>query len=193
MRKYLMTLMTVIGVFTATNAIEAAPQQGPYVSALGGVNFLDVDTINGVHTNSSTGYVLGGALGYKFCSPWRAEAELTYRHNNIDKFKYNGQKYNVDFDINSYTCMANLYYDIDTGSAITPYFGSGIGYVHTHGKVKIMDEKKEVSSNGFGAQLMVGANYAIDCKTEIGLEYRYLYAHENASDNAILLNLRRYF
>lgn len=193
MRNYLMTILSAIGIFAATTTVEATPQSGPYASVLGGVSFFDADNVNHLHLDTSTGYMLGGALGYKFCSPIRVEGEFAYRHNTIDSIRYMGEKYDVDFNINTYTYMFNAYYDIETGSPITPYFGAGLGYVHSEGKVKVMDQSLRTSSDGFGAQFMVGANYAINCKTDIGLEYRYLLAHSNANDHGILLNLRRYF
>jgi OmpA-OmpF porin, OOP family len=193
MRNILLTVVTTIGLFAATNTIEAAPQEGPYVSALGGVSFLDADTVNNFRSDVSTGYLFGGALGYKFCSPLRVEGEFVYRHNTIKELRFADQKYKVDFDINTYSYMANAYYDFDLGCPFTPYLGAGIGYVHSEGKAKVDGQTVRTSSNGYGAQGIAGVSYAIDCKTDIALEYRYLYAHENAKDHGVCLNVRRYF
>ncbi len=204
MRNYLKLMITAIGIFTGTT-IEATPKERPYVNILTGMNFFDCGKINDVHssfrvnTNSSTGYIFGGALGYKFCSPLRIEGEFSYRHNTINQIKNEGKKIPVNLDINTYSYMINGYYDHELCCPITPYLGVGLGYVHSEGKLKLSNDKINASSDGLAAQCMIGAQYAVRSNTDIGLEYRFrkefrvLCDRENSQDHALLLTLKRYF
>lgn len=203
MKYYLIALMTAIGIFSGT-ITEATPKEGPYVSVLSGMNYFDCGKINTlftpcVSTESSLGYVIGGALGYKFHSPLRIEGEISYRHNSIGRVKLEEKKIPVNLNINTFSYMMNGYYDHEICWPITPYLGLGIGYVHSEGNFKLFNGKVNASADGLAAQFMVGALYELNSNTDIGLEYRFrqefriLCDRENSLDHALLLTLKRYF
>ena len=70
-----------------------------------------------------TGYNLLGALGYKWNPNIRTELEFDYRH--ADAGTINGLSANGAQKI--YSFSGNVLYDINLGSALTPYVGGGIG------------------------------------------------------------------
>jgi opacity protein-like surface antigen len=77
--------------------------------------------------------------------------------------------------ISTFALMANVWYDIGTGSGLTPYLGGGIGYADhevEHGEV--------INGTGgsFAWQLGAGVNFDIGERTKFGIGYRYMDAGE---------------
>ena len=73
------------------------------------------------------GFVLAAVAGYEFGNGLRGEGELNFRRVTTDKLYGDGPTLQVNADIRSYGAMANAYYDIRTPSAVTPFFGAGLG------------------------------------------------------------------
>lgn len=138
--------------------------QGPYVSVLGGWNKTDDDS--GIDFDN--GWLGGVAVGGK--TAWaRAELEGTYRHNDIDTAGGD--------DITNWGLMANGYWDIETGTIVTPYFGAGIGAAYVDLDTAIDDD----SVVRFAYQGMVGVNFNVAPQWKVGAEYRY-FATTEVSD-----------
>ena len=140
MRKFLGMLVGAAAIaapFAASAQTGSYGPRGWYGSLNGGLLFLqDADgnfgPIGGVETSYDTGYSFSGALGYRFGNNFRAEGEFGYGHSSIDEVKVGGGTYGVsDGDVNIYSFTANGFYDIPTGTLITPYVGAGIGLVRT--------------------------------------------------------------
>ncbi|WP_409433126.1 outer membrane protein [Litorimonas sp. RW-G-Af-16] len=77
-------------------------------------------------------------------------------------------------DIKSTSVFANVFYDIETDSAITPYVGGGIGYGwnkvdYSPSATPIIDDK----DNGFVWQAMAGAAFAVSDRSAITAGVRY--------------------
>ena len=80
--------------------------------------------------------VAGLKAGYAFDFGLRAGAEFRYREISTDSDYVNGivdgevdrtaQEFSVDADVESYTLMAVLYYDLDLGF-VAPYIKAGLG------------------------------------------------------------------
>ena len=104
---------------------------GFYIGIGAGANFAEDSEItrSGINTEAdlNTGYAILGALGYGFDMGLRAEVEFGYRENTVDSLRgaANGRG-----DYRAYALMANLLYDINTGTSITPYVGAGVGIAH---------------------------------------------------------------
>jgi len=116
-------------------AAEAQPRQGVYIGMGGGVNFHEDADIDGTRLTGEAefdvGFALQGVVGFAFNGP-RLEGELSYRQNDTDSSaatNLGGTAINTtpDGDITTLAGMVNLYYDIGTGTIVTPYLGAGIG------------------------------------------------------------------
>ncbi len=131
-------IVILVGVLVlAMSSIGYAAGGRGYVGGSAGV-FLPRDSnvtdINGSTTNQSyeTGYVITGFGGYEFGNGLRVEGELAYREAGLDNHvagSYsNYNYYNHNDSLWAFSGMANLFYDINTRSIVTPYLGGGIGF-----------------------------------------------------------------
>ena len=73
------------------------------------------------------GVVLAAAGGYQFKNGVRGEGELDFRRVTTDRMSTPAGRISADGDLRSYGFMANLYYDVITRTAVTPYVGGGVG------------------------------------------------------------------
>ena len=108
------------------------------------------------------------AIGYYFNDNIHAELEVGYRKFNGDttSVTISGVKYTVDssdVDPKALSTMANIFYDIPTGTKFTPYLGAGSGWVH----------EQDGGANALGYQGMVGVNYKLTNNSTIFTGYRY--------------------
>lgn len=130
---------------------------------------------------------LGIAGGYDF-GPARMEAELSYKHADIDGIKdlNGGSTYyrNPDGSLGAFSFMCNLFFDIPTNSPITPYVGGGVGFStvyisdtdailisgSTAEKTRLYDESDDTV---FAYQVGAGVEIALNKKLSFDLAYRY--------------------
>ncbi|MDR3435924.1 OmpA family protein [Telmatospirillum sp.] len=120
------------------------------------------------------GYAVLGQLGYGF-GPVRVEGELGWRSNGVDKVK---QPFNTSGSgkLDASSAMANVYYDIKTGTSITPFIGVGAGGVDVNAE-KLRANGTTFSNKDqfvFGYQGIVGASYALNDNLALKADYRYL-------------------
>ena len=126
-------------------------------------------------TEYKTGYGFNTEIGTKLTEGLRAELEYSYRHHKIDKI--NGAPFSANQE--SHAIMANAYYDIGTGTAISPYIGGGIGY----GGLKDHSDFYD----GFAYQGMAGLNYRIRNDLVAYTGYKY-FSIVNPKDKGIEIN-----
>ncbi len=161
-------------------ASDGANTQGPYVALRLGVCFLDDANLSeegvpfSIDTEFDTGMVIEGAVGYDF-GMFRAEGEIGYRKNDIDKFSALGISLSADGDIDALSFMANGYLDFENQTALTPYIGAGIGYATVSandisvGGIDVGDEDDSV----FAYQLGVGVGYSATESLIVEIAYKY--------------------
>lgn len=81
-------------------------------------------------TSKDDNWSLGGGVGLNITN--RIRADLTYDHlfdSSVEGWLGQGNLMGTrQFDMKSDVFLANLYYDFDFGSRITPYIGGGIGF-----------------------------------------------------------------
>ncbi len=170
-----------------------------YVGGFGGVDFMQ--KINGrqnLEVKSKTGYVAGAAIGYNLEDILRVEAEFAYRHHAIRTFKFNGLKIDGHMKNETFSGMANVYYDIALGCDLTHYVGVGIGYAHNR---VTFPYKRSVDfvekANGFAYQAIAGISYRLpeelSSKTLLALEYRFFATKNHVKDHSVAANVKRYF
>ncbi|HHE31587.1 MAG TPA: porin family protein, partial [Chlorobaculum parvum] len=94
---------------------------GVYISGAVGIGIPEeVKSTYEGNADMDTALALNGAIGYNFGGA-RLEAAVGYQKHDFKDF---------DDDISLLTVMGNVYYDIDTGSDITPYIMAGAGMAH---------------------------------------------------------------
>lgn len=93
---------------------------------------------------------------------------------------YYGEEFSAETSVLS--ALANVYYDFNTGTRVTPYIGAGFGYarvtsqINTNGSMgggKPYDFDSEYVKDNFAWQLGVGVAYNINENWTIDLGYRY--------------------
>lgn len=151
------------------------------VSVLGDQDFKQTGVASGGATGTgeySSGWVGGGALGYRITDNWAAELALEYRNNGADKTKFSDGTSLNDGDFASLIAFANGYYRFDPvmNTKLRPYLGAGIGLVQeidmdikSTGGV----ENSYSASNELAGQLMAGIEYPIAQNWDLSTEIRY--------------------
>lgn len=220
---------------SATNAAELyTPEPIPsavsgwYFSGFGGANWsnstdFDID-VTGVATGNvvnayDTGFLAGGAVGYDLGSVSgpigiRLEGEFGYRSNDVKSHNIGGGGPNAVGpafgDTNVIAGMANMLFDLNTGSPFILYGGGGVGVANVdfdghgvQGVAVVMDDDDTV----FAWQLIAGVGLEIMPNMVLDVQYRYFRADDvsltaaisgvtsstNYESNAVVAGLRRSF
>ena len=128
----------------------------------------------------------------------RAELEyglLNKTHNNIT-----AGRQSVTMQTKLQTAFLNLYYDLDTSTSLTPYFGFGLGYAHINEKAF-----EKVSEDNFAYNVGAGVSFNFSYNTDFELGYRYTnykkikertpddYAKRDYDSHEVLLGIRYTF
>ncbi len=187
-----LTLTALTATLSMTVGSMAFAQSNVYGFAFGGIN-LNGDAsqsgaIGGAPQSVDSTYDNGTSLGFgvgTYLPGWnlgsariRGEAEFSFTNSDVDQIAFSGNgpgaEVNVSGDIQTQALFANLYADFDTGTAITPYVGGGLGIgrveqnlVYGPG-VSVPD-----SSTGLAAQIIVGGAYALNDKWSLTADARY--------------------
>lgn len=142
-------------------------ETGPYISGAVGIGIPEKlkSTYEG-DADMDTGLALNGAIGYNFGGA-RLEAAVGYQKHDFS---------NSDDDISLLTVMANAYYDIDTGSDITPYIMAGAGMAH-------VDMSWDETDDVFAWQVGAGLGFKVADCTTLDLGYRYLKPNKFETDS----------
>ncbi len=185
----------------ALGTAYAADKGGIYIGVKGGYEYKDssknlTDTastaVGGENNNATSkfsdksGGTFGGEIGYNFAGmgvPVRAEVEYLY-HNQFKVTATNatsgGSTGAFSSKIDIHTVFANLYYDINTGTAFTPYVGAGLGVAWVNQKVAstfngwtpgTMDGNFDTTN--FAWNVGAGVGYSLTDHIVIDLGYRY--------------------
>ncbi len=173
-------------------AVSASARNGIYVEGNVGPSILEDSDISGGGISGEaefdTGFVIGGAVGYRFADGFRVEGGVSYRESNVDKGTYSGGELNGTGDANLTAIMANVYYDFDAGFTFKPYLGVGIGIgifevnCDAPGNVlNVDDDSAELAWN-----VMLGVGYALTEDVELYYGYRYLGTTDPEFDATLL-------
>ena len=170
-------------VFAAVLLVAAgdASAQSFYAGAYGGVNYghesdVSVDGVSGYNIDTDIGYTVGGFVGYDFGNSFRLEGELSYRRNGLDSFSLGGSSVPMEGDASALALMMNGLYDFDSGSALTPHIGGGVGVarfsVIDARPVGIPDPPTSEDDTVFAYQFIVGVNYELSPTSTFFVDYR---------------------
>jgi OOP family OmpA-OmpF porin len=137
-----------------------ADEPSLYLGAGAGVNFAnDLDVSGGNELDSDIGWTGIGTIGVRFGNGLRSELEGGYRFNDGD---ING----ISANTKTWNAMANLLYDLETGTMLEPYVGFGLGAVNT--------EMANDSEWAFAYQGIAGMSFEVSDWVEPFIDYRYL-------------------
>lgn len=194
--KKIVFLMAACFATVMPEAVKAADVESFYASIFGGVDFASDKKKNGVKAEFDTGYVVTGAVGYRFCEGFRVEGEVGYRHNDLDKVTSDSTRvdYGTSSNIHTWSYMANGVYELPVCWSWQPYVGGGIGYSQTTLKLTNSQFSSSSHSNGFAWQVIAGLEYPfLDC-WDVAVEYRYFKPYlSHLSNNDIGVTFRTYF
>jgi len=113
------------------------------------------------------GWGVGTAIGYNFTDDLSAEAEISYRINDVDKL--DGVTSNTNGETSATAFMVNGYYKIKNNVKLVPYIGGGLGVA----RVTLDDITTDESDTVLAWQGMAGLEYVVSEKMSAKLGYRY--------------------
>jgi opacity protein-like surface antigen len=126
------------------------------------------------------GFAIGGGVGYQFNENLRADVRADW----AGTYGIGGGR---DLDVT--TVLGNLYFDIPTGTMLTPYLGAGAGY--GWGSVDGGSDK-----DGFAYALMagVGVDLTDNLTADVGYRFRNVMANgDDPMEHQLLVGLRYKF
>ena len=142
------------------------------------------ETVNESGKQKFSDNVWGGSLAYGVKSgAVRTELELNIKQDAEKKISGSWSEGEGDdavsgvettkLSVENNSVMINAYYDINTGTKLTPYVGAGIGMAHLKATAKYDDGKDSKSKNNFAWQVGAGVAYALTDNVVLDAGYRY--------------------
>ncbi|PKU23723.1 outer membrane protein, partial [Telmatospirillum siberiense] len=173
-----------VGLIAGIASAAEAETNGWYAGAETGISLVPTtkfkDGSKIWKESQDPGYAILGQLGYGF-GPVRVEGELGWRSNGVDKVKQPFAT-NGSGSLDAASVMANVYYDVATGTAFTPFIGAGLGGVDVSAD-KIRANGTTFSDKDHFApayQGIAGVSYALNDHLDLKADYRYLRTAENS-------------
>ena len=179
----LITLATLAGltcssIALANSNLPNSTTVGPYVGIRG-----DIAILGGPGSDAfKVGPIFGAQVGYKW-NRMRLEAAFSYLWNNASYFN--------DAALHMTNVMANVYFDINTGTRFTPFIGGGIGvtnmWVKSH-HIAFPTKSKLAYQGIAGLAFKLNKNIALEAS------YRYLnWSEFSGSQNLVQVGVNYYF
>jgi opacity protein-like surface antigen len=169
MRRFGLAMIVAATALTMSQAAQAAD---PYVPAepevvpswylRGDIGWSFLEWSGG---DDDSAIALGAGIGYRFNENFRVDVRGDFAGD-----------YDVGVtDLDVWTILANGYFDIPTGTMLTPYLGAGIGYGWVNASPGGDDD-------GVAFALMGGASIDLSSTTAIDLGYRFRDVMISGSD-----------
>lgn len=181
-----------LGVVAYAPAGLAGPK-GPFVGIMGGANFTGDQDFRGTGADinrtvkTDTGWAVIPSVGYRYGNGVRAEFELGYRSNDVDKLTGIGGAAGAG-KMTAKSAMVNLLYDMDTGSRLMPYVGAGLGIARVDEKkvrpVGAATNRVNDDDDVFAYQSIAGLSYWVNESVELAAEYRYFATQDPKLHNS---------
>ncbi len=176
-----LSLALAVATLGLSSAAMAQGYNGWYLGARAGVTWLDdhsYSTGGAVRSfDFDHGWGLSGNVGYQFGGPFRLELEVAYRTNDIDSITSGGARLaGATGEMNSLAFMVNGFYDINTGTAFTPYVGLGVGYARVSAdgiSATGLGFTNGDDDNKFAYQAIAGVAYQLTPEVALTADYRY--------------------
>lgn len=187
----------IVALLFLLPAVAVAQPHHAYMAfQAGGVWLQNSDNTGGgvdIQSSFKTGYGLAFRVGDQFAEHWRAEWEISYASNDVDKLKIkndgglgeyyigqslNGTEVSASGRVSALSGMANMLYDFTPEYPYHPYIGAGIGVsrISTHSigvnGVTVVDD----STAAFAYQGIAGIELDISPQAAVYLDYHYFAA-----------------
>ena len=172
------TLLIGTAVAVSLPLAAQAGTNGFYVGGAAGVNFAtDASIKNGAFSDTlkyDTGAAGSLSVGYGYGNGIRTELEASLRSNDINGLKNNGLA-SPSGTTRTWGVLVNALYDINTGTAFTPYVGAGVGLGIVNAKLNAANVSQfNGTDTQFAYQGIAGVSYAINQNLALTADYRYL-------------------
>ena len=126
---------------------------------------------NPVRFTYSSGYAVGGTIGYSYAGGLRPELDLSYAQNDVETFTLAGvTDPNPDARVKAFRLFLNGWYDFKWSNTLKPYVGAGVGAQRT--RLQLFDST--FTTTAFAYQLGAGINWWFTPKTTVSLDYRFV-------------------
>lgn len=170
-------------------------EEGLYIGLVGGWNVLSDETVDKVKLDFDSGWMLGGSVGYRYDENWKAEFEVAYRENDIDKARFGGTKVNQKGSVDTWSYMINGFYQIDTCYGIYPELGAGIGFAHSDLKATAGAGTAKEDGTDFAYQLMAGLVMEVTESMDAYIQYRFMHIlhDDDLYHHTVGVGLRHHF
>jgi opacity protein-like surface antigen len=174
--KFAFVVFCVFLIFNASSVVAGDVYLNGNLGAvwLGDSDFSLSDTTVG-KAEYDTGFGITGALGFD-TGMFRFEGEVGYRKSDYDKIGASGQAMvDTSGDVTGWDFMANAYFDVETGSQLTPYIGGGLGVavLETTGVSAGGNHLESGEDTVFAYQAIAGVAYSFTDAWMVQLEYRF--------------------
>ena len=125
------------------------------------------------------GFGVDGAVGYDFGS-FRADAEFTYLSSKfvfgVDPDDGRGEDQEAFDTLTVLAATANAWYDLDTGTAWTPYIGIGVGATNLSVQLaENSDDDPVFDGSGWGFAYQAGVGVAFEVLDGFSLQAGYQF------------------
>lgn len=179
-----------------SGVIASPVAAAPYAEiGLGGALPFERDLKNDLSPDAKLSYknafAITGAVGYSFNNGFRVDAEYGYHAPDFDKLKGHIVGVPVEFTgadgagltVNTFT--ANGYYDLKTGTPITPFIGGGLGIGSLSAEATGPNIFTDDDAVVFAYQATAGASFALSDNFALTASYRYLGTTEGTFSTRI--------
>jgi len=178
-------VLAALSLLSGLTAVRAEDQDfklptGLYIAAGAGPDWIGDSKLTIFNSRVQTHWAAGwggyAALGYRFPIGLRLELEASGRDALNHSFNKGDPWYGTQWDTSA---MANILYDISTGTRFTPYVGGGIGLSHLSWGNNFRANLNELpyiyddSGSEFGWQVIVGLAYNITSRLALTTDFRY--------------------
>ncbi len=142
------------------------------------------DTDSGFGAGLSAGY----NIGYLNDIPIRVEAEYVYRGQasfGVGPKSFGANTAGQKFEVTAHSLLGNVFFDIPTATALTPYFGGGLGLAYLNTDYSTHANGNSVSNSGSDVNFAwnVGGGVAWSLNDSLALDIGYRYVDLGAADS----------
>lgn len=121
------------------------------------------------------GYALGLVVGLALDDTWNVEVELSHGEADADDYSWDFGSGAAHGTLSTTYLLGNIWYDLPTGSAVTPYIGGGLGAGYATGDILFGTTPYGYGKGSVGLAFQVGAGVKFDVADNVALDFGYRY------------------
>lgn len=206
MRTRALCIIVLLAVVNVSVCSAEPLKSGPYMSGFIGGSVINNTVVASEEYSTGstfndkvefdTGINIGATAGYNF-GFFRLEGELSYKGWSMSDIKDQSNTYryhNVDGNIGVSALMANGFVDLRNDSAVTPYFGGGVGFATIYFSDTYATSSRvgssyweqlyfEDNASAFAYQFGGGLEIAFNPRLSLDVSYRYFATDKARFEN----------